>query len=145
MELETALAAGRDETGPPQPREMRGARLPRHAQLVPGRQPAADLEQGLPGPVGQLVEDRPARGIGEGLEDVSHAGDHRQVSACLSSAATGKEAGASVAPANGRGTARELPLNAPRAAWWRPARCLPIVSRCAPCLPAGRDTTTSEE
>jgi hypothetical protein len=51
---------------------------------VPHRQARAQLEQRLPGPVGELVEDRPARGIRKGLEDVSHAPDNRQVAACLS-------------------------------------------------------------
>ena len=38
-----------------------------------GRQASADLEERLTIPVGQLIEDRSARGVRQGLEDVTHA------------------------------------------------------------------------
>jgi hypothetical protein len=40
-------------------------------------QARADVEQRLPVAVGQLVEDGPARGIGQRLEDLTHTGGGR--------------------------------------------------------------------
>ncbi|BBZ01733.1 hypothetical protein MCHIJ_11700 [Mycolicibacterium chitae] len=49
-----------------------------------GGQARTDLEERLPVAVGQFVEDRAARGIGQGLEDITHVFHVRQVAACLS-------------------------------------------------------------
>jgi hypothetical protein len=46
--------------------------LSRHAQLMLGRESRAQLEQGLPLPLCELVEDRPSRGVRQSLEDVAH-------------------------------------------------------------------------
>jgi hypothetical protein len=51
---------------------------------VLGRQPRADLKERLSIPVGQLVEDRAARGIRQGLEDVTRRKNVMQAIACLS-------------------------------------------------------------
>src|SRR5215218_5519430 len=56
--------------GPHQPRrlqdvEVLGDRLPRRAQPVLGREPGAELEQRLPVPLAELVEDRPPGRVGE--------------------------------------------------------------------------------
>jgi hypothetical protein len=50
--------------------------------MVLGRQAGTDLEERLAVPVRQLVKDDPARGVGQGLEDVSHA-PARYASRCL--------------------------------------------------------------
>src|SRR3954454_6669957 len=49
-----------------------------------GGQPRAQPEQGLPVLLGELVEDGPSSGIRQGLEDVTHMSQHRQVTTCLS-------------------------------------------------------------
>src|SRR5947207_2194654 len=72
VELVPALAAGLDHTRGLQDVEVLGDRLPRRAKPVLDRQTRADLKERLPVPVGQLVEDRAARGVGQGLEDVTH-------------------------------------------------------------------------
>src|SRR5436309_8196364 len=72
VELVPALAAGLDQTRGLQNVEVLRDRLPRRAKPVLDRQTRADLKQRLPVPVGQLVEDRAARGVGQGLEDVTH-------------------------------------------------------------------------
>ena len=45
------------------------------ARHVRGVKEPLDLEERLAVAVGQLVEDRPARGIGHGLEDVTHTSE----------------------------------------------------------------------
>src|SRR5215470_2224145 len=72
VELVPALAAGLDQARGLQNVEVLRDRLPRRAKPVLDRQARADLKERLPVPVGQLVEDRAARGIGQGLEDVTH-------------------------------------------------------------------------
>src|SRR5215470_14306665 len=72
VELVPALAAGLDQARGLQNVEVLRDRLPRRAKPVLDRQARADLKQRLPVPVGQLVEDRAARRIGQGLEDVTH-------------------------------------------------------------------------
>ena len=72
VELVPALAAGLDQTRGLENVEVLRDRLPRRAKPVLDRQARADLKQRLPVPVGQLVEDRAARGVGQGLEDVTH-------------------------------------------------------------------------
>jgi hypothetical protein len=52
-----------------------------------GNQPGADLKERLAVPVGQLVEDDSPRGVGQGLEDVTHTHHHRQADTCMSSGA----------------------------------------------------------
>ncbi len=49
-----------------------------------GRQSRAQLEQGLSLPLYEFVEDPSSRGIRQGLEDVTHKHQYRQVVACLS-------------------------------------------------------------
>src|SRR5262245_362370 len=82
VELVPALAAGLDQTRGLQNVEMLRDRLPRRAKPVLDRQARADLKERLPVPVGQLVEDRAARGIGQCLEDVTHTPE-RYASRCL--------------------------------------------------------------
>lgn len=72
VELVPALATGLDQTRSLENLEVLRDRLPRRAKPVFGRQPRADLKERLAIPVGQLVEDCAARGIGQGLEDVTH-------------------------------------------------------------------------
>src|SRR5215470_14252007 len=72
VELVPALAADLDQTRGLQNVEVLRDRLPRRAKPVLGRQARADLKESLPVPVGQLVQDRAARRIGQGLEDVTH-------------------------------------------------------------------------
>ena len=49
-----------------------------------GRQPRADLEQCLSIPSGQLIKDRPPRGVCQGPEDITQHPNDRQVFACMS-------------------------------------------------------------
>jgi hypothetical protein len=72
VELVAALAPAPDEAGCLQDLEMLRDRLSCHGELVPGRQSGAELEQRLPVPFREFVEDRASRGIRQGLEDVTH-------------------------------------------------------------------------
>src|SRR5262249_19670568 len=72
VELVPALTAGLHEARGLQDVEVLRDRLPRRAKPVLRRQARADLKERLPVPVGQLVEDRAAGGIGQGLENVTH-------------------------------------------------------------------------
>ena len=58
--------------------------LPGGTKLVLRGQPGTDLEQCLSIPVGELIEDLPSGGIGQGLEDVAHVFDNRQAHTCMS-------------------------------------------------------------
>ena len=54
--------------------EVLGDRLAGGAQPVPGRQPRADLEQGLVVSLGELIEDGPAGRVGQGPVQVGQRG-----------------------------------------------------------------------
>ena len=69
VELVAALLAGADEAGLLEHREVLRDRLPRRAEPVLGGQPRAELEQRLPVPLPQLVQDRAARGRRERLSN----------------------------------------------------------------------------
>src|SRR3954453_3712866 len=72
MELVATRASGLDQAGLLQHVEVLRDRLPRRREAVLHGEPRAELEQRLPVALAQLVEDRSARGIGQGLEDVTH-------------------------------------------------------------------------
>ena len=85
VELVPAFLLSLDEAHRLQYVEMLRDRLPGRAQPVLHDESRADLEQRLPVPLGQLIEDRPPRRVGKGLVDVVHRrSDDRQVAACLS-------------------------------------------------------------
>jgi hypothetical protein len=73
VEFVSTLTAGLDEAGGFEDIEVLRDRLSRRPEAVFGRQARADLEQRLPAALGQFVEDGATGGIGQGLEDVSHA------------------------------------------------------------------------
>src|SRR4051812_14083322 len=73
MELVPALPARGHEAGGLEHVEVLRHRLPRRAEPVLHREARAELEQRLPVTLGELVEQGPSRGIGQGLEDVTHA------------------------------------------------------------------------
>jgi hypothetical protein len=64
MKLEAALAPGLDQACGFQSLEVLRDRLARGAELMFGRQPRADLEQGLAVALGQFIKDPPAGRIG---------------------------------------------------------------------------------
>jgi hypothetical protein len=71
VELVTALASGRDESGVLEEIEMLRDGLTRHREPMLRRQTGADLEERLALPLGQLVEDRAPRRVGQRFEDVA--------------------------------------------------------------------------
>lgn len=72
VELVATLAPGPNQPGRLQHREVLGNGLPRQAQSLPHGQPGAELEERLAVTVTKLVENGPARGRSQGLEDVRH-------------------------------------------------------------------------
>lgn len=69
MEFVAALPSGLDQPGGLQHGKVLGDRLARDAELVLHAQPGANLEQSLPLPHGEFVEDRPTRRVGQGFEE----------------------------------------------------------------------------
>jgi hypothetical protein len=84
VELVAALPAGDDQAGGLQHVEVLGDRLAGGGEPMLHGQPRADLEQGLVVTVGQLVEDLPAGGVGQGVVHVTHDGEYMQAATCLS-------------------------------------------------------------
>src|SRR5262245_65164872 len=74
VELVAALASCLDQAGGLEQLEVLRDRLAGRSEPVLGRQARAELEQPLPVPLGQLVEDRAARRVGQGLGEVRHTG-----------------------------------------------------------------------
>jgi hypothetical protein len=72
VELVAALASCLDQARGFQHGKVLADRLAGQPQTVLGRQPRADLEQGLAIPFRQLIEDAPTGGIGQRLEDIFH-------------------------------------------------------------------------
>ena len=72
MELVPAFAPRADQAGPLEHVEVLRDRLPGQPEAMLHRQPRAELEERLTVAVSELVEDRPARGRGESMEDVRH-------------------------------------------------------------------------
>src|ERR1700712_1614866 len=72
VKLVPALTSGLDQPGRLEDVEMLRDGLPQRTKPMIGHQPDADLEKSLSVPVGELVENRSARGVGQGLEDVAH-------------------------------------------------------------------------
>lgn len=73
MELVPALASRFDELGVDQHIDVLRDGLPRRRDAMLGREPRAQLEQGLIVPLSQLVEDRASGGVRQSLEDVTYA------------------------------------------------------------------------
>jgi hypothetical protein len=84
VELVPAVSLCRDEACSFQHVKVLRDRLSRRTQPMPHRQSRADLEQGLTVPLGQLVENRPSRSVGQSFEHVTQSRDNRQATACLS-------------------------------------------------------------
>ena len=72
MELVATLAPRRHQPSSLKHVEVLGDRLPCRTQAVLGGETGAQLEECLPVPFGQLIQDGPAGGFGECLEHVSH-------------------------------------------------------------------------
>src|SRR3954452_14397505 len=72
VESVAALSPALDESGVLWHAEVLRDRLPWQNQLMLARYPGAELEQGLCLPFGEFVEQLASRGIGEGLEHVTH-------------------------------------------------------------------------
>src|SRR5674476_1009690 len=72
MERVAALPVPQDQPGVLQHVKMLGDRLPAGGEAVLHGEAGAELEERLPVPVHQLVEDRSPGGVREGLEPVSY-------------------------------------------------------------------------
>ncbi len=85
MELVATLPSRSHEARRLEDVEVLRDRLSGRTQAVLRGEPGADLEQRLPVPFRELVEDRAACGIGECFEHVTQDAHLRQVATCLSS------------------------------------------------------------
>jgi len=74
VELVATLAARPDQAGCLQDVEVLRYGLARRADAVTHDQSRTDLEEGLAVAIGQLVENRPSRGVGEGPKDLVAVG-----------------------------------------------------------------------
>src|SRR5688500_17839941 len=84
MELVATLPLRSHETGGLEDVDVLGNRLSSRTHAVLRGEPGAEFEQCLAVSFRQLVEDRPARGIGECFEYVSHTPNDMQAVTCLS-------------------------------------------------------------
>jgi hypothetical protein len=75
VELVPAFAPAAHEARPLEHLQVLRHRLPGQPELVLHREPRADLEQGLPVSIVQLVEDRSPRGRRQRVEDIVNAGN----------------------------------------------------------------------
>lgn len=71
VELVPAVPARGHQTGGRQHIQMLRYRLSARSELVPHGEPRAELEQCLSVAIGQFVEDRPTRGVGQRLEYIT--------------------------------------------------------------------------
>ena len=115
VELVATLSPGQDQPGILEDVEVLRDGLAGRARAVVRDQSNAQLEQGLPVPCPELIEDGPARRVGQGLEDIAHHRDDRQVATCMSSrerraAGSGLEAVADATEGEDLGPARGLDL-----------------------------------
>jgi hypothetical protein len=72
MELVSTLSLRSHETSRLQNIDVLRDRLASRTHAVLGSEPSAELEQRLPISFGELIEDRPACGIGDRFEHVPH-------------------------------------------------------------------------
>ncbi len=70
--LVPALTSGDDQASRLKYGQVLGDRLTRGVQSMPGRQPDAQLEQGLAAPFLELIENEPSRWVRKSLEDIAH-------------------------------------------------------------------------
>src|SRR6185369_3472171 len=93
VELVPALSPGPDEPSLLEDVEVLRDRLAGRSEAVVADQPDAELEQRLAIALLQLIEDRPAGRVGQGLVEIAHHADDRQAQTCVSTSRAGQQTG----------------------------------------------------